>query len=120
MVDEDPAETALVHDVRPRPHRRIEAVEDVEHAPCCPAVIREEDTDLVGLHAWCLRLRSDPVRAVASTPARPARMRYCPRVNSLSHGACVADRRHAVVSTSVTLVSGEGEPRRHAAPHPTI
>ena len=38
------------HDVRPGPHGRVHAVENVQHAERGPSVVGEQETDLVGVH----------------------------------------------------------------------
>ena len=54
LMDEDPAEAALIDDVRPRPDGRIETVEHRQDAPGRPTVVFEQETDLVGLHCSSL------------------------------------------------------------------
>ena len=52
VVDEDAPQTPLAHDVRPRPHGRVEAVEHAEQLASRPSVVCEQEADLVGLHRW--------------------------------------------------------------------
>ena len=49
-MDEDRAQPPLAHDVRSRPHGRVHAVENVQHAERGPSVVGEQETDLIGVH----------------------------------------------------------------------
>jgi hypothetical protein len=50
VVDQDAAETSLVDDVRPCPHGRIQAVEDVQQLSGRSAVLGEQEANLICLH----------------------------------------------------------------------
>jgi hypothetical protein len=52
MVDEDAAQASLTHDAREPPHRRIETVERVKDALGRPAVVSEQEVDLICSHRW--------------------------------------------------------------------
>lgn len=50
VVDEDRAQTAFTDDVRAHPHSRVETVEDGQYPPSRPALICEQEANLVGLY----------------------------------------------------------------------
>jgi hypothetical protein len=63
VMDEDPAQTALADDVRPRPQERVQVVEDAQHAEGRRAVIGEQEADLFGQHRSSSRAHAGRQRA---------------------------------------------------------
>ena len=61
-MDEDRAQSPFAHDLRSCPDGRIHPFKDVQDLACGPAVVREQDPDLVGMHRWHTVMQRGSVR----------------------------------------------------------